>query len=109
MLPLGAGAALWGAETVIGLSGCGRAWGEGTVTGLSGRGRVAVFMDSERRNGEPPSQPLAQDDRAQIEHKHQGYEQQGGGEYHRPRGVGIRRLESEVVDVEAEMHELLLQ
>jgi hypothetical protein len=53
--------------------------------------------------------PLADDDRAQVEDDHQGDEEQGGGEDHRLGGLGIGRLKPEIVDVETEVHELLVE
>src|SRR5580700_3882049 len=72
-------------------------------------GLAVAGMGSERRGGEPPSQFLAQDDGPQIERHDQADEEEGGGEDHRLGGIGIGGLEAEIVDVEAEMHELLVE
>src|SRR5207247_4041136 len=65
-----------------------------TASSLHGRRRV------------PATQAVAHADGEQVERDHDDQQQERRREHHGARGVDVRRLKADVVDVEAEVHEL---
>src|SRR5262245_34917790 len=68
-----------------------------------------IVASSERRCLILPPQPVAHHDGGQVEQHHDREQQDGGGVDHRFGRLHVGALEADVVDVEAEVHELAVE
>src|SRR5262245_21668684 len=71
--------------------------------------KAAMVRTSEGRRPQPRPQPVSHGDGHEVERHYDREEQERGDVDHRPRGLDVGRLESDVVNVIPEMHEFPLQ
>src|SRR5262245_22683202 len=75
---------------------------------LAGRDSAMTTLLHRRRRVRP-AEPVPQADGEHIQAHDDQQQQEGRREHHGPGRVHVRRLESDVVDVKAEVHELAIQ
>src|SRR5678816_1984312 len=68
-----------------------------SITGVAGW--VTGLLDAAA--DQPRAQPIPQQDRRQVERNDDPDQERGGGEDERSRGLHVRALEADVIDVEA--------